>query len=168
MDNDIIWEMPPQEALDAQAVHRSQYGDLALALRQRKGEWARVPRVFGSKDSAKNTAQNMRRGQVKGFIKGEYKAITHETTIWVRYVGPKEPAPTNTERSTPVDPGDDHSADPDQAKAFPARVRAWAKLNGRDVSAHGRLPEALIAAYEQDTQDFRPGGGGRSSLSIVN
>lgn len=159
--DDIIWEKPPQVALDAQTVHRSQYGELALALRERKGEWARVPREFASMDSARNTATNMRRGVVKGFIKGEYEAIAHDKQIWVRWIGPKgaqetpEPEPSRTVTRPPEPEEDDYGVN--DAKAFPARVRSWAQLNGRQVPSRGRLPEALIAEYEEATQDYRPG-----------
>lgn len=172
--DDIIWEAPPQAALDAQTVARSTYGEFALALRDRPNEWAKVPRVFASNDSARNTATNMRRGHVKGFVKGEYETIAHETQIWARFIGPKDgqdapatPAPPRAPRkqtvATPspapkdLDEGDDGSASPDETMAFPARVRVWAKLNGFEVAAHGRLPSAVIEAYERDTQDYRPG-----------
>lgn len=159
--DDVIWEKPPQVALDAQTVHRSQYGELALALRERKGEWARVPREFASLDSARNTATNMRRGLVKGFVKGEYEAIAHDKRIWVRWVGSKDaqeapPAPQTRTVTRPPEPDEDEHEGGD-TRAFPARVRSWAKLNGREVPARGRLPEVLIAEYEEATKDYRPG-----------
>lgn len=185
--NDIIWEPPPQAALDAQVVHRSQYGELALALRQRKGEWAKVNRVYSTADSAKNTAQNMRRGVVKGFVKGEYEVLAHDRQIWVRYTGPADsasapqtrakpaspsapqtqsPAPTPKQaldRAPVEDPHDDGSADDGDPRSFPARVRAWAKLHGHEnVGERGRLPQALVEAYEADTLDYRP-----SPLQVV-
>ncbi len=137
---DIQWEDPPEDAR-LSGTTRGQYEELAIALRKRSGDWARLPGKR-TESTAAAWAQNARRGKVKGFKAGEYECAVLEAEVWVRYIGPKDEA---EEEEAPV-------------TAFGPAVRAWARENGREVPKAGRLPDELVQAYVAATgiPDPRP------------
>lgn len=147
----IIWEEPPPEAL-AMKYRAGTLGDFMENLTKRPSTWARLDRKYNTLDSARAAASIIRNGVRgrKGFKKGDFEAVAHEIDdgprVWARYI---------REKAADVDAGDDGSADEDERRSFPPKVRAWAKLNGIEVKP-GRLPGALVQRYVEATGDPVP------------
>lgn len=164
--DELVWETPPTEAIERAAGRGGHYLDVALALRERPGQWARIPREYATVDSARNTAQNMRRGHVKGFTKGDYELVPGEhggkPAIWARYIKAVDaPAPeTNGDKpSTEEEDGDDDPVSKEYLaaiKAYNPKVREWARGQGLEVPERGRLPQALRERYHQETGEPVP------------
>ena len=70
--------------------------------------------------------------------KGDNLALEDHLTLKV--------APAVDHERTPVE-GDTLSA----PAPAPAQVRAWARANGWDLPARGRIPQEVLAAYEHAT-----------------
>lgn len=85
----VIWEDPPPEAL-AYVPRAGSLGDFLSELRERPGEWARIPREYKSRETASAAASAIRRGVLKGVAKGEFAALAYETRVWARLKPPKE------------------------------------------------------------------------------
>lgn len=118
------------------------------ALKERPLRWARLDRDYTNEASARAAAGVIRNGGVKGFKKGQFEAVAHASKVWARYV-------EGAAVADDVDDRDDGSADDDERKAYPPKVRAWAKLNNIEVKA-GRLPDSVVKQYEEATGDTRP------------
>ena len=141
----IIWEEPPAKVLNQHRV--GSLGEWMAQLAEHPMEWGRVDKEWDNPSSARAAAGNIRNGKVKGFKKGDFEAIAHEGKVWARYI-----------KGMPLakgDDGDDGSADDDERKSYPPKVRAWAKLQGLEVKP-GRLPDSLVKRYEDATGDLRP------------
>lgn len=137
---DMQWEEPPAAALAKQPGEGGFYGKVAAALRERPGVWAKVPRDYASEDSAKNTRSRLHSGRMAGVPKGEFEAVCHGKSIWMRAV-----KRDGTEGS--VHPIRQAPTAPPSGEA--ALIRKWAQEQGRAVPKHGRLPQELIDAYEE-------------------
>jgi hypothetical protein len=173
---DLEWGAPPPEAMLPPRVAGGFYGTLAKMLRERPNEWAVMPREYASVESARSAAANIRNGRVRAMPAGHFEVAVHEKTLWIRYdeEGAKKAEAEAAEKPAeePAAPRqrpeqrraggrpryeDDGSADEDDRKAYPARVRAWATLNRIEVPKHGRLPNELMERYSAATGDPRPG-----------
>lgn len=60
---------------------------LALALRERPGNWAKYPREFETSNLASATRSNIISGRLKDFPKGEFEAVCTQATLYVRFLG---------------------------------------------------------------------------------
>lgn len=151
MADEIVWEEPPEHAVMPPA--RGQYRDFAQALRQNKDKWAILPGDRKSPDSAKNTAQNVRRGIMKDFTKGEFEVAVDGKKIYVRWVGAQnkaaqqaaEEADTSATEAQTADAADDDEHETHDSK----KVRAWGRANGYDLPDRGRMPQAVVEAYRK-------------------
>jgi hypothetical protein len=150
---DLVWEMPPQDALTA--TRRGPYTDVIRALKENPGQWARIPRDFKSEDSAKNAATNMRRGIGSFAPRGSFEAVSKGAVVWARIVGGEDG--DNPERDGDDDAEDNGSASakgagssrtaPDTDPELSQRVRAWAKEQGYEVAERGRMSRDVFDAY---------------------
>jgi hypothetical protein len=140
---DIIWEDPPEHAVES--GQRSRYAEFQAALRENPQRWAVLPGpAKASTDSAKGTAMNIRNGRMRGFTKGQFETRVAGVKIYVRYVGPTDGAATPAPAAAETSDGSTSA----ESKHPAGAVRAWARSTGREVPDHGRLPNALIEAYE--------------------
>ena len=148
---DIQWEDPPEEVLARVQGGGGRYLDFALALRQNKDRWARLPGTFQSEKSAQSTAANIRRGKMRGFEGKEYQAVHKDTTIWVRYVG--------SEKHESAAPAPAEGVDLDAAPKTPGlapKIREWARTKGIEVPDRGRLPREIIDQYFTESGEEPP------------
>lgn len=136
----LTFAEPPADALRGNRGS-SFYRDVAEALQEAPGKWAVLPREYGSENSARSSAQNIRRGRIQAMPEGQYEAVVDKTTIYVRYVG------DGGEHAEPT-PGQPLDLD-----SYPVRVRTWAAANGIAVPSRGRISSDVIERYEAATQD---------------
>ena len=156
MADELIFEDPPEAVLIRAQNQGARYVDFAVSLREHKDKWAVLPNKSGSDKAAQNLAQSIRRGATKAFApKNSYEAVSEGTKIWVRYVGaPEDPhEPAGARDSSAGDDGDDD----EPPKSFAPLIREWARDQGIDVPAAGRLPRALIDQYfDAHPEEERP------------
>ena len=131
-DSEIKWAEPPSYALFVGSGKQpGRYMEFAAQLKESPKRWAVLPGGDKtSENSAKATAQNIRRGKIKGFDDGKFETAVDGLTIYVRFVGKPEPK---------VDTPDDDGAAP--------AIRDWARTQGLEVPDRGRLPAHLVEAY---------------------
>lgn len=145
---EIIWEDPPEEALQ----RPTRYAPLIKALRENPGKWARIPGER-TEATAKGLRQNIQSGRLPGWgAKGDHEAVVQGSAVWVRYVAPTKPsesvtgapeaAPEPVEAQAPAE-------DEDTVAETPAApmIRAWARSQGIVIADHGRLPRKLVERY---------------------
>lgn len=88
--DELVWEAPP----NAGRSHRERTGEMAerlAPLRDRPGEWAKVPNPTEGPNAANHAAQAIRGGEYQGIMVGEFEATTRmvdgQRLLWARYVG---------------------------------------------------------------------------------
>lgn len=150
MSDAIIWEEPPATASYA-GQKPGAYKEFADALRTAPHKWAILPGERKTSDSAKGTAQNVRRGVVKGFTKGEFETAVDGTKIYVRFIGTVDQDQVG--ELADGDEGDVEDA-PDGKK-----VRAWANANGFTLPERGRMPQDVHDAYRSAHAYQQPPAG---------
>lgn len=167
---DIEWEEPPAVAL-ARVRTPGRYVEFAYALREHPERWAKLPQKEGeearSEKGAQNLAQNIRRGATAGFTpKGHYEAVSDGGTVWVRYVPPAEqPAEgeeTGEGKSSATEAPGEQAVARVRRDADPAKVRAWARTNGLNVTDRGRISEDVFSAYARALERGEVGLGLRA------
>lgn len=140
---EIQWEEPPAHVLARKS--RGAYAEFASALRRNPGKWAVLPGSDRTPKGADGTAANIRRGAAADFKPPrafDARADPDTAKVYVKYRGPSEPIPAPDPR------------EPREPSNAPA-IRAWARENGYDIPAKGRLPAEVIERYLRE-------GGGRS------
>lgn len=152
MTEGITWAEPPASARFA-GQKPGAYKEFADALRQNPQKWAILPGERKSNESAKGTAQNIRRGVVKGFTKGEFETAVDDTKIYVRFISIQQPAEDSAVEGVDEDDNDD----PDDPGPDSRRVRAWAKANGFDLPERGRMPAEVHEAYRKAHAVYQQG-----------
>lgn len=148
---ELKWEEPPKAALiRAQSRSGGQYLDIAIALRERPEQWAKINKEFGSEKSAQSTAQNMRRGITKGFTRGEFEIVADGCSIWARYMGPNEEA---QDPRKPAEGAGATSAGDNQPASLAPRIREWAREHGFEVPERGRIPQDIRDQFFANNPD---------------
>lgn len=152
MSNGIVWEEPPPTALFA-GQKRGSYTEFAAALREHPGRWGVLPGERKTSESAKNTAQNVRRGVMKDFPKGQFETAVDHTKVYVRFVGDdQQDGPAKSQSAAPASEGG--ADEPADSK----RIRAWGRANGFDLPDRGRMPAEVYEAYRRAHAAYtRPG-----------
>lgn len=138
MSEDIVWEDPPESALNVR--RRTPYTEFAQALRAQPGKWAIMPGARTTEGSAKNMAQNVLRGKMRDFPKGEFETAVDGAKVYVRHV-----MSSATDEHADVVLG--------QRSYNPKTIRAWARENGFEVPDRGRLPDNIIAAFQEAQEE---------------
>lgn len=137
MSDGVVWREPPAEALKRSRL--GMYSTFADELRNNPGRWALLPGDDRTPKGAHGTAQNLRQARMKDFKpKGAWEAVAHDTDVYVRFVG--EPA-----QAEPQPESDE--AEPEEDEVPPARIREWAKSQGKVIPDRGRLPGDVVEAY---------------------
>jgi hypothetical protein len=80
--------------------------EFAEALRERRGEWGKWPRHL-SADSARVVPRRVNRGLYKWLPLGEFEAVQRGVNVYVRYIGPRHPAPVDADLDETPDEYDD-------------------------------------------------------------
>jgi hypothetical protein len=79
--SDLIWEEPP-----APAKPMSKLAPLLAAVRERPGEWARLPKVYSKHGTAASRASSLRKKNPGFEFLARRLPDSEDTSIWVRYV----------------------------------------------------------------------------------
>lgn len=90
----LVWEDPPPPRNGA---GRGKYLDIAAALSERTGQWARLPQTYDDYKAAGRVAHHIAQGQYAGFTKGHFKASVRTgpqgSHVYAMHVGPANVKP---------------------------------------------------------------------------
>jgi hypothetical protein len=144
---DIIWEDPPETALNVRK--KTAYTEFVKALRANPGKWALAPGERASADSAKNTAANIVRGKMRDFPRGEFQTAVDGPKLYVRFVKPADGQTSEPETTTPA--GETEAlSDVEVEIGRGAMIRQWARARGMDVPDRGRLKQYIVDEYNAE------------------